>query len=82
MGICERHWKPGYETKPVQNGTKKPSSPPTEFGTTPKSFNRPSNENNKPRESERRGVLAEKRRKTLEVAKKEEEINSWASVVE
>ena len=38
MGICERHWKPGYEFKVVQGGVKKPIHPPTEFGATPSSF--------------------------------------------
>ena len=83
MGICRKHWKPGYETKVVQNGTKKPIRPSTEFGTTPKSFKRQSDEWSKQRESERRGVLLEDRGKTLEVGeKKKDEINSWASAVE
>ena len=38
MRICERHWKPDDETKTVQGGVKKPTSAPTEFGTTPDSY--------------------------------------------
>ena len=27
VGICEKHWKPGFEYKVVQNGTRKPIHP-------------------------------------------------------
>ena len=38
MGICEKHWKVGYEYKLVRGGHKRPKYAPTEFGNTPKTL--------------------------------------------
>ena len=39
-GICELHWKSGYETRIVQGGFRTPKHPPAVFGTTKPSFRR------------------------------------------
>ena len=82
MGICEKHWKPGYEFKHVQGGAKKPIHPPTEFGDTPRSLHRQTVKPSHSRKSESRNVLLEERSKIY--ADKEQEkdrIKSWNSLV-
>ena len=82
MGICERHWKPGYETKTVQGGVKRPVHAPNEFGSTPHSDKRQSAVS-KTRNTESRGVLSNERAMVAENLEKErDKINSWELLTE
>ena len=67
--ICEKHWKPGFEYKVVQNGTMKPIHPPTEFGTMLKSYKRQSVEISQPRNSKARGERRRSRIKYIQRTK-------------
>ena len=82
MGICEKHWKEGYEFKYVQGGGIKPTHPPTEFGSTPSSLRRQSVNPSHSRNSEDRNVLSEERAKVSDQNRKEaDKIRSWESLV-
>ena len=38
MGICLKHWKPDFDFKIGKGGCRRPINPPSEFGTTPRSY--------------------------------------------
>ena len=58
-----------------------PSDPPTEFGTTLKSYKRQSVEISQPRNSKARGVLSSERRRSGELKAEQSKINSTGNIV-
>ena len=60
IGICDKHWLPGFEFEVVQGGIKKPINPPTEFRTTPLSFSQQSTSLIN-RDASNRGITVEQR---------------------
>ena len=82
MGICEKHWKPGYEYEIIQGGGKKPIHPSTEFGITPISLRRQSEDRSHSRDVENRNVLSKERRRVSDAKEKEKDkIGSWESLI-
>ena len=80
MGVCEKHWEPGYEYKFVQGGRIKPIHPPTEFDTTPTSFRRQYVEPSHSRDVQSRNVLSEERSWVSDAKEKaKDKIISWES---
>ena len=61
MGICEKHWKPDYETITVQGSNKRPAEPRMEFGTTWCSFSPQTSNKVVKRNIEERAVSSEVR---------------------
>ena len=79
-GICEKHWKPGYDFKIVQGGNKRPIHPPTEFGDTPRSLHRQTVSPCSSRNVESRNVLSENRT-IADDEVDEDQVDSWDSLV-
>ena len=81
MGICEKHWKPGYEYKIIPGG-KKPIHPPTEFGIMHISLRRQSVDPSHSRDVGNRNVLSKERRRVSDAKEKEKDkIRSWESLI-
>ena len=83
MGICLKHWKKGFETKPWPGGPR-PIHPPTEFGNTPTSLAIQIKSPQDRRTAERH-ITSEKRRlieqeKSMKKAKEKDTISCWADL--
>ena len=79
MGVCLKHWEADFKYRIGPGGYLRPLHPPTEFGSTPKSF--ASQTTTEDRRIEERSVTSEKRTEvSTKTACTKDIIGSWKDV--